>query len=137
MRIIPYLYQWLLGIWLGGLLCFAAVLAPVIFGMLGPSAQAVAVVLRISSIVDCISLFLGAALLSLSFIHGRPLDRRGFVRIGLIGAVTLFAGISVSTITPGLNEAHERAGGSAVALPRAHPIHQEFDRFHRASASLM
>lgn len=137
MSITRHAYQLLLGIWLGALVCFAAIFAPVIFRTLGPSSGAIEVVTRTIIALDWMTIAVCFLLLLLAFLHEGTPGRRGWIRGGLFLAIILLAGVSHWVITPRLRAVHERAGGSAATLPADHPSHQEFQRLHRGSAAAM
>lgn len=136
MAFLRYVYRLLLGIWIGGLLCFGAVVAPALFKALTPG-QAGAVVHLIFPRLDAFTVAAGVALLALGFaLEGRPQGVAAW-RAGLVGAMLGLACVSAFMVTPRMAELRNLAGGNISALPKDDPARREFGGLHAASSILL
>ena len=137
MRVISYFYRLILGVWLGGLVCFGAVVAPVLFRALSP-AQAGSVVRGIIPVLDLGAMVGGPLLLALaSALEGLPRRRASRVRAGLLLLMTGCAGASGLWVTPRLDSLRAQSGDRISALSVDDPVRREFGRLHGASTALM
>jgi hypothetical protein len=137
MNAIRYVFQLMLGAWLGALLCFAGVFAPKVFSTLGPTPTAIDIVIRTLRTLDVASLAVLIALVVLAFVYEGALTRAAALRAGLLGGAWVLAAVSLFVVTPRLTDVHRRAGGSAAVLPATHPIRPEYKQLHRATAGAM
>jgi len=136
MGLLRYLHRLLLGVWIGALLCFGAVLAPALFQALTPG-QAGAVVHLIFPRLDAFTVAAGFVLLGLGVAaEGAPKGRARW-RVGLLGAMTVLALASAFAVTPRMAVLRSQAGGNISDLPREDPIRREFGRLHGVSSVLM
>jgi hypothetical protein len=133
---IRYFYQLLLGLWLGAILCFGAVVAPALFRSLGPG-QAGTVVRSIIPVLDGFALVAGPVLLVLAFLYeGRPRGVR-LIRALMICAMVLLAAVSSLAISPRMSSLRAEVGDRISELPKDDPIRKEFGRLHGVSTTLM
>jgi hypothetical protein len=131
-----YLHRLLLGVWIGALLCFGAVIAPSLFQALTP-AQAGSVVHLVFPKLDAFTVFAGFALLAMGIaVEGRPAGR-GRIRAGLVVAMTLLACTSAFAVTPRMAALRAQANPSMSDLPKEHPVRREFGRLHGVSSMLL
>ena len=131
-----YVHRLLLGIWIGALLCFGAVVAPALFQALTP-AQAGSVVHLIFPKLDAFTVFAGFALLAIGAgVEGWPRGRAA-VRAGLLIAMTLLACTSALALTPRMASLRAQAGENISDLPKEHPVRQEFGRLHGVSSLVL
>ncbi len=136
MPVLRYTHRLLLGLWLGALVCFAAVVAPALFAALSP-AEAGAVVRRVIPRLDQLGVAAGATLIALSLVHdGRP-KGRGLVRVLLFAGMATLAATSLLWVTPAMEELRQQAGDKLSELAGEHPIRQKFGRLHGISTALM
>ena len=137
MATFSYLYRLLLGLWLGAIVCFAAVVAPALFQALTP-AQAGGVVRGIIPVLDRFALLAGPALLAISIgLEGLPRRRGAWLRGALLLAMTLCGGVSGGWVTPRLDSIRAQSGDRISALAAEDPLRQEFGRLHGGSTALM
>ena len=135
MAYLGYLYRLLLGAWIGGILCFAALVAPALFRVLGRD-QAAAVVRQVIPTFDAFAIAAGVALMVVS-VFAEGARGRSLIRLGLFAAMTAFAAVSLFALTPWMDELRARMGGEIAALDRGDPLRVAFGRLHAASTLLM
>ena len=123
-----------LAVWIGGIVFFAFVVAPVAFGQLEPWLAGRIVrgsLLRLHEIgIVCGVVFLGLLPLAAG-----PSARRRWPQAGLVAAMLLLTGISQFGVIPRMDRLRARmdaAGGAAVNTP----ARARFDRLHRWSVDL-
>lgn len=131
-----YLHRLLLGLWIGGLLCFGAAVAPALFQALAPG-QAAAVVQLVFPRLDAFTVAAGFALLGLGLaLEGRPRGA-GLWRQGLVLGMTVLACASAFAVTPRMARLRAQAHGSLSDLPKDDPIRRQFGQLHGASSTLL
>ncbi len=131
-----YLHRLLLGVWLGALLCFGAVVAPALFRALTP-AQAGSVVHLVFPRLDAFTVFAGFALLALGAgVEGWPTGRAR-VRAALVVGMTALACASAFAVTPRMADLRAQAGSEMSSLPSEHPLRREFGRLHGVSSMVL
>ncbi len=135
MELLRYLHRLLLGVWIGALLCFGAVVAPTLFRVLTPG-EAGAVVRRVLPVLDTYGVIAGVALLVLAWVCEGPPRGRARLRAGLVGAMTIAALGSVLVISPRMAALRAQAADQVSELPPEHPVRREFGRLHGASSAL-
>lgn len=136
MAYLGYLYRLLLGVWVGAILCFAGIVAPALFRILGRD-QAGAVVREILPTFDAFALAAGVALIAVSlFGDGMPRGR-SLVRLAIFATMTALVAISLFGIVPRMEDLRAQAGGAIAALEQGHPLRREFGRMHGLSTLLM
>jgi hypothetical protein len=135
MAYLGYLYRLLLGAWIGAILCFAGMVAPALFRVLGRD-QAGAVVREVLPRFDAFALGTGVILMALSLLAegGRG---RSLVRVALLAAMTALVAASLFGITPRMEAIRREAGGAIAALEPTHPLRRAFGRMHGVSTLLM
>ncbi|MBX5484349.1 MAG: DUF4149 domain-containing protein [Myxococcaceae bacterium] len=136
MGVVRYLFRLLVGVWVGGLLCFGAIVAPALFQVLTPE-QAAHVVRRVLPAIDAYALVAGGLLLILAFVHdGVPRSWPQRIRAVLLIGMTACAALSAGWVTPEMDELRTRANDSISSLPREDPIRREFGKLHGVSSAL-
>jgi hypothetical protein len=133
LQLLAYLWRLLLGVWIGALLCFGAVVAPALFRSL-PRAEAGAVVRQVIPVLDIYGLLAGMALLALTF--AGPQAGAAWARRGLLLAMIALCAGSYFAVTPRLERLRQDAGGRISELPADHPARREFGRLHGVSTVL-
>lgn len=135
MEILRYVHRLLLGIWLGALLCFGAVVAPTLFKVLTPG-QAGQVVRRVLPVLDGYGAIAGVVLLAVGWVvEGAPRGRAR-LRVGALAGATLAAWVSLFVVTPRMSELRAQAADQISELPADHPLRREFGKLHGVSSSL-
>jgi len=135
-RLLNYFHRLLLGLWMGALVCFGAVVAPALFQVLTPS-DAGAVVQRLFPKLDAFTVAAGFTLLCLGVAaEGLPPGRARW-RLGVRGAMTGLALVSALAITPRMAALRAQAGGNVSTLALDSPLRREFGRLHGVSSALM
>lgn len=127
------LWRVLLGVWVGALLCFGAVVAPALFRSL-PPAEAGAVVRQVIPVLDVYGLLAGLALLALTF--AGPSGRATWIHRGQLLAMVLLCAASFFGVTPRMERLRQDAGGKISELAPGHPTRREFGRLHGVSTAL-
>ncbi|MFZ5472266.1 MAG: DUF4149 domain-containing protein [Myxococcota bacterium] len=136
MGVFRYLHQLVLGVWMGGLLCFGAVVAPALFRALTP-AQAGAVVRQVIPALDVFGLFAAVGVLSLGLVYeGKPRGR-SVLRAAFLAGAFVLALASAAVVTPRLAEIRREANDQVSALAPDDPLRREFGRLHGVSTGLM
>jgi hypothetical protein len=133
MAVRGYLYRLLLGAWVGALLCFGAVVAPALFHVL-PSEQAGAIVRRVLPILN--SYGVGAALLLLFTTQSTTVNRRVWIRMALLGALGMFAALSLFAVSPRMTKLRESAPTALSQLSPDDPIRHQYGIWHGVSSAL-
>lgn len=135
-----FLFLLALAIWLGGLLFFGAVLAPVAFTVLPSTHLAGAVVGTALRHLHVIGFICGIVLVVTQLLLGPQGRRRAFAAsLVLIAVMLALTAVSQLALIPAMDEHHARAlaGLSADAdldsVPRDNPDRAAFDRLHNIS----
>jgi hypothetical protein len=132
-ELVDSLWRVLLGVWVGALLCFGAVVAPALFRTL-PPAEAGSVVRQVIPALDRYGLVAGGALLALTFTW--PPGRGTWLRRGLLAVMIALCAASFFGVTPRMERLRQDAGGRISELAADHPARREFGRLHGVSTVL-
>jgi hypothetical protein len=133
---LSFLYRLLLGVWLGALLCFGAVVAPALFKVLAPG-QAGSVVRQVIPVLDLYGLIAGVVLVAVSLAYeGRPRGKSA-VRLGLLAAMVIAVAISAFYVSPTMESLRESVGGEMSKLAPGDPVRRQFGALHGVSSVLM
>lgn len=126
----------LLSCWLGVMVFFSFVVAPVVFRVLPTQHLAGQVVSRSLGVAEIIGIVIGATLLViLLFSRGRKSRRFLFE---LIVTALITAAMVMSRVVSGwLHSLRLQAGEGLYALPASDPIRSSFDQLHKSSVGLM
>ena len=130
----------LLGLWLGALLFFGAVLAPVAFSQLPPLFPTPAAGIHAAGLVvgtslirlHAIGLLCGLIVLLLLLI-GRAHYRTILPQAILVFVMMLLTAYSQFSIIPRMDTARDSVGGNVDAVSPDNPGRQIFDRLHKTS----
>ena len=129
-----------LGLWLGALVFFGAILAPIAFSQLPPLFATPAAGIHAAGMVvgdslvrlHWIGLFCGLIFLVVSVLaraHYRTIIPQGL----LVLAMMLLTAYSQFSIIQRMDTARDSIGGNVNAVPADNPGRQIFDRLHRTS----
>jgi Domain of unknown function (DUF4149) len=129
-----------LGLWLGALVFFAAVLAPIAFSQLPPLFATPAAGIHAAGMVvggslvrlHWIGLFCGLIFLVVSVV-ARAHYRTIIPQAVLVLVMMLLTAYSQFSIIPRMDTARESVGGSVEAVAANNPGRQIFDRLHQRS----
>jgi hypothetical protein len=129
-----------LGIWLGALVFFATVLAPIAFSRLPPLFATPAVGIHAAGLIvgdslvrlHWMGLVCGFVFLVASVL-GRAHYRTIIPQVVLVLAMMLLTAYSQFSIIPRMDTARESVGGNVDAVAANNPGRQIFDRLHRQS----
>jgi hypothetical protein len=129
-----------LGLWLGALVFFGAVLAPIAFSQLPPLFPTPAAGIHAAGIVvggsllrlHWIGLFCGLIFLLVSVV-ARAHYRSIIPQAVLVLAMMLFTAYSQLSIIPRMDTARDSVGGNVDAVAANNPGRQIFDRLHQRS----
>ncbi len=127
-------------IWIGGLVFFAFVMAPVAFGVL-PSIHAAGLVVGSSlKVFDKLALVCGAIFLAVTagLYRKAPMRIRGRYEIEflLAGVMILATAYLQWNIIPAMDNDQLQAGGDVNKLTRTDPVWLHFDRLHHRSENV-
>lgn len=137
MGVIRFFYRLVVGVWMGGLLCFGAVLAPALFRVLTPE-QAGSVVREVFPSLDVFALVAGVMLVALSVAHdGVPRSWLHRIRVVVLSVMFGCAAVSFWWVTPKMEALRRQANDSVSALPKEDPVRRQFGALHGVSATLM
>lgn len=133
-------------IWLGGLLFFGAVLAPVAFGSLLPmfsdpafGVHVAGTMVRISLLrLHDIGLIVGVILLLLCILERvARLTRRMIVpQLVLLAAMIALTAYSQFSVIPRMDALRLHSGAGIASLQRDNPTRENFDRLHNLTTQL-
>jgi Domain of unknown function (DUF4149) len=129
-----------LGVWLGALVFFGAVLAPIVFSQLPPLFPNPAAGIHAAGLVvggslvrlHWIGLFCGLVFLVVMVI-ARMHYRTVIPQAVLVLAMMLLTGYSQFSIIPRMDTARDSVGGNVDAVAANNPGRQIFDRLHQRS----
>jgi uncharacterized membrane protein len=124
-------------VWIGGLVFFAFVLAPVAFGVLPSIHEAGLVVGSSLKVFDKVALVCGAVFLAVTagLFRQAPMRIRGRYEIEfLLAAVMVLATAYLQwSIVPAMDADQLQAGGDVNKLARTDPTWLHFDKLHHRS----
>lgn len=126
-------------VWVGGLIFFAFVVAPVAFSVLPSTHLAGMVVAGTLNVLNWIALTCGILfLLATSFLWSRTeQSRRLFsAELWLILAMIAVSGVIQWRIVPAMERDRIAAGGDIDAAPRDNPARRDFEHLHPLSEKL-
>lgn len=133
-------------IWVGGLLFFGAVLAPVAFGSLMPmfpdpafGVHIAGTMVRVSLLrLHDIGLIVGVILLLLCIVERvARLTRRTIVpQLVLLAVMIGLTAYSQFSVIPRMQTLRMHSGTGIASLPRDNPTRQNFDRLHNLTTQL-
>jgi Domain of unknown function (DUF4149) len=129
-----------LGLWLGALVFFGAVLAPIAFTQLPPLFPSPAEGIHAAGLVvggslvrlHWIGLFCGAIFLAVTVL-ARAHFRTIVPQAGLVLAMMVLSAYSQFSIIPRMDTARDSVGGNVAAVAPDNPGREIFDRLHRRS----
>jgi hypothetical protein len=129
-----------LGLWLGALVFFGAVLAPIAFSQLPPLFATPAAGIHAAGMIvggslvrlHWIGLFCGLIFLVVSVV-ARAHYRTIIPQVVLVLIMMLFTAYSQFSIIPRMDTARESVGGNVDAVAANNPGRQIFDRLHQRS----
>jgi Domain of unknown function (DUF4149) len=129
-----------LGVWLGALVFFGAVLAPIAFTQLPPLFATPAAGIHAAGLVvggslvrlHWIGLFCGVIFLVVMFV-ARAHYRTVIPQAILVLAMMVLTGYSQFSIIPRMDTARDSVGGNVDAVAANNPGRQIFDRLHQRS----
>ncbi len=121
----------MLVVWVGGLIFFAFVLAPVAFRQLPNSHEAGLVVGASLRALHRMGLVAGVVYLLTALMGGR--GRRWWIGPALVAAMMVLTAGSQWGILPRMEVDRAAAGGDVAAADRRDPARVDFDRLHRLS----
>jgi hypothetical protein len=129
-----------LGIWLGALVFFATVLAPIAFNQLPPlfatpaaGVHAAGMIVGASLVrLHWMGLVCGSIFLLVSVV-ARAHYRTIIPQVGLVLVMMLLTAYSQFSIIPRMDTARESVGGNVDAVAANNPGRQIFDRLHQRS----
>lgn len=132
-----------LGVWLGALVFFAAVLAPIAFSQLPPLFPTPAAGIHAAGLVvggslvrlHWMGLFCGVVFL-LVMVVARAHYRTVIPQAFLVLLMMLLTGYSQFSIIPRMDTARDSIGGNVDAVAANNPGRQIFDRLHRRSTQV-
>ena len=125
-------------VWVGGLLFFAFVLAPVAFHVLPSTHEAGLVVGATLILLHRIGSVCGVLFLLATLALGRNMLRRPACLVQM-GLVVLMLGITAylqGSVLPAMERDRAQAGGDISAAPPDNPARMDFDRLHPLSERL-
>jgi len=124
-------------VWVGGLISFAAIEAPIAFHVMGASLQFALLIGRSLGALNAIGHGCGFAFLLASiglWFRTDPRGRRLLVaEVSLIVLMLAATTVVRSSIIPAMERDRATAGGDINALPSDSPIRLHFDRMHSLS----
>jgi Domain of unknown function (DUF4149) len=129
-----------LGLWLGALVFFATILAPIAFSQLPPLFNTPAAGIHAAGLVvggslvrlHWLGLVCGVVFLAAS-VFGRAHYRTIIPQVVLVLAMLLLTSYSQFSIIPRMDTARESVGGNVDAVAANNPGRQIFDRLHQQS----
>lgn len=137
MELLRFVHRLLLGVWIGALLCFGAVVAPTLFRVLGSPAAAGGIVREIIPVLDVAGVLIAITVLVIEFVLGGwPRGRARIRWIALVFALAL-GGISIGYVVPRMSALRHQAENRISELPSADPLRREFGMLHGVSTMLM
>ncbi|GAC1428161.1 MAG: hypothetical protein NVSMB62_26090 [Acidobacteriaceae bacterium] len=126
-------------VWVGGIIFFAFVVAPVAFSVLPSTHSAGTVVAGTLNILDWIALACGLLfLLTASLLWARSSRSRRLItaQLWLVLAMIAASAIIQWRIVPAMERDRIAAGGDIDAAPRDNPAREDFQRLHPLSEKL-
>jgi hypothetical protein len=129
-----------LGLWLGALVFFATVLAPIAFSQLPPLFATPAAGIHAAGMIvggslvrlHWMGLVCGLIFLALSVV-AKAHYRMIIPQVGLVVVMMLLTAYSQFSIIPRMDTARESVGGNVDAVAANNPGRQIFDRLHQRS----
>lgn len=132
-----YAYQFIVALWLGGAVFFAAAVAPALFKVL-TSSQAAAVVGKLLPILERSAMAVPALLVAAAWVvEGAPTGGHARVRLVVLGVMLLVAAVGVFVVTPQIAALRAQAGGDISSLAPGDPLRRSFGRMHGVSTLLL
>lgn len=143
-RILRYLMLLALVVWLGGIIFFGAVMAPVLFSVLPNTELAGNVVAPSLKILHAIGLTAGVIFLANFFLNPRRLTANRFTRLVPILVLLMLALTAISQfyVIPKMERLRPQIAGNTYTSPlpdrekEAQAARQEFDSLHHWSTRL-
>jgi uncharacterized membrane protein len=127
-------------IWIGGLIFFAFVLAPVAFGVLPSIHEAGSVVGSSLKVFDKVALVCGGIFLAVTagLFRQAPMRIRGRYEMEflLAGVMVLATAYLQWNVIPAMDRAQLQAGGAVNKLAHSDPVWQHFDKLHHRSENV-
>ena len=126
-------------VWVGGLIFFAFVVAPVAFSVLPSTHTAGTVVAGTLNVLNWIALACGILfLLATSFLWSKAQQSRGHLtaELWLILAMIAVSALIQWRIVPAMERDRIAAGGDIDAAPRDNPARRDFEHLHPLSEKL-
>lgn len=127
-------------VWVGGIIFFAFVLAPVAFSLLPSQHLAGTVVGGSLRVLDILGLACGAIFWLVTvvlFQRSDPAHKRGYEAQLLLSAVMLLATAYLHAgILPSMERDRLQSGGNIEAAPKDNPAKMHFERLHKRSERL-
>src|SRR5579864_8853717 len=120
-------------VWIGAIIFFSFVVAPVVFSSLPAQGVAGRIVARSLGSLHIIGLVCGVVFLASTFLL--QLTRATTLRAAIL-LMMLLTGLSQFGVTPQMEKIREAVGGSVQALPRQDAGRAAFDRLHQISVVL-
>ena len=138
-RALGFLHRLSIGLWLGAMVGFAALVAPAAFKVLPTRQLAGELVNGVLYPLDLMGLVLGViALITGIALEGGLPERSSKVRAAALGLMLLCAGTSRFYVSPTLHEIRESFGGKPVdEVPKEDPRRATFGKLHGVSTGLM
>ena len=129
----------LVGLWLGVMVSFSWIVAPVAFSVLSNPALAGNIVSRHLMIAEWIGIGLGTILLALLWLETRTEGTRqgGRVEAGLLLSMVGAMAVSRAWVSRTLHQIRLEFGERLQTLPPDDPTRQTFDLLHQVSVGLM
>ena len=118
-------------VWVGGLIFFAFVLAPVAFSRL-PSSHEAGLVVG-AALRDLHAMGLVAGFVYLAAAAGERTARRWWLGPVMVAVMMALTAVSHWTILPRMERDRAAAGGDVAAADASNPARVDFDRLHRLS----
>ena len=129
----------LVGLWLGVMVSFSWIVAPVAFSVLSNPALAGNIVSRHLMVTEWIGIGLGTILLALLWRESRTEGtwRGGRIEAGLLLSMVGAMALSRAWVSRTLHQIRLEFGGRLQTLPPDDPTRQTFDLLHQVSVGLM
>jgi uncharacterized membrane protein len=120
-------------VWIGGIVFFSFIVAPVVFSLLPAQEVAGRIVARSLGTLHVLGLTCGITFLASTFLV--QLRRTNALRAAILSMILLTA-LSHFGVTPQMEKVREAVGGSIQALPHQDAGRAAFDRLHKISVVL-
>jgi uncharacterized membrane protein len=128
---LSYIHRLLLALWLGGMLFFSGVVAPVVFSGILPTTQLSGdIVSAVLSRLDFFGMIAGPGLILTALVVAGFSALRDKIRVGLVVAMTALAATSHFVIQPSVHALR-------IALRTSEASRPEFNTLHKLSTTMM